>query len=403
MCQVWCVMWCYVIWEDVMWCDVVWCGVVWCGVVWLYCVNVYWDWCSTVCVMLCYGMLCYAIMIWHDMTWHDIPSTKAEATLDKVEQEKLVELEQKEMESLMGESDLGRWMDGGNEELCAMWRWEGESCVRVTHVVCVCVRVCTCVYVCVCRTEAQRHRYSQSITGVQVPYTGVCFQVSAQILSWFVWCNGCLCVYLSVPNCLTDWLIDWLTSSTYLSIYLSIYVCLSVSYVSRLSSAQCQACHTAVLPSQAARTASTAAGGKKKRGAKNMKHIRANCGHWLHHYCLDVMLTTPPFLHQCTVGSCQRKVGHPDWSDDIKQLERAWLLEEAKKRELVSKWGSDSEWQFMWVLWYDVIWYDVMWCTTMYYDVVWCKVIWWNVMWCTVWSGVISCCHVSAVCVVISE
>lgn len=100
-----------------------------------------------------------------------------------------------------------------------------------------------------------------------------------------------------------------------------------------------------------------------------MKHVRSNCGHWLHFHCLDSMLTTPPFLHYCTaeisrnsesisgssakfssggsIGSdktggdggvkCGRKIGHPDWSDDVKHLERAWLMEQAKKRELVSK------------------------------------------------------------------
>jgi hypothetical protein len=77
----------------------------------------------------------------------------------------------------------------------------------------------------------------------------------------------------------------------------------------------------------------TAAGAKKKRGAKNMKHVRANCGHWLHYHCINSMLTLPPFLHYCK--TCQRKIGHPDWSDDVQQLERAWQMEQAKKRELV--------------------------------------------------------------------
>lgn len=104
--------------------------------------------------------------------------------------------------------------------------------------------------------------------------------------------------------------------------------------VDRMSNVKCQACNKALLPSEEQRAVTAASNGKKKRGAKNMTHIRANCGHWLHYHCLDTMLTTPPFLHHCAI--CQRQVGHPDWSDDFKQLERAWLLEQAKKRELVS-------------------------------------------------------------------
>ena len=110
-----------------------------------------------------------------------------------------------------------------------------------------------------------------------------------------------------------------------MSVHTSICMC-------RLSALKCQACNVALLPDQA-QLAATAAGAKKKRGAKNMTHIRANCGHYLHYHCLNTMLTTPPFLHHCV--TCKRQVGHPDWIDDIKQLERAWLLEQAKKRELV--------------------------------------------------------------------
>ena len=108
------------------------------------------------------------------------------------------------------------------------------------------------------------------------------------------------------------------------------YVCV----ILRMSAATCQACNAMLLPTAAALKA-TAEGMKKKRGGKNMRHVRSRCGHWLHYHCLDSMLTTPPFLHHCV--TCERRIGHPDWNDDVPQLERAWQMEQAKKRELVRK------------------------------------------------------------------
>ena len=46
---------------------------------------------------------------------------------------------------------------------------------------------------------------------------------------------------------------------------------------------------------------------------------------------LDTWLTTPPFIRDCPV--CTRRIWHPAWPADHKQLEKAWQKAEAAKRE----------------------------------------------------------------------
>ena len=60
--------------------------------------------------------------------------------------------------------------------------------------------------------------------------------------------------------------------------------------------------------------------------------MRTYCGHWLHFKCLDTWLTTPPFVHNCPV--CDRRIWHPDWPEDHKQLEKAYNAEQARFREI---------------------------------------------------------------------
>eukprot|EP01032_Pedospumella_encystans_P028660 gene28660-32372_t len=60
--------------------------------------------------------------------------------------------------------------------------------------------------------------------------------------------------------------------------------------------------------------------------------MRTFCGHWLHFQCLNEWLTTPPFVRMCPV--CARRIWHPDWPEDHKQLEKAWQANEARKREM---------------------------------------------------------------------
>eukprot|EP01039_Chlorochromonas_danica_P008258 gene8258-9107_t len=96
-------------------------------------------------------------------------------------------------------------------------------------------------------------------------------------------------------------------------------------YVFRLPVEPCQACKRTVLP---ANPDSEAA----KNPKSNNRAMRTFCGHWLHWNCLNEWLTTPPFVRQCPV--CTRRIWHPDWPEDYKQLEKAWQSKEARKREV---------------------------------------------------------------------
>ena len=71
-----------------------------------------------------------------------------------------------------------------------------------------------------------------------------------------------------------------------------------------------------------------------KSTKKKMKPMRTYCGCWYHKSCLNILLTEPPFGIQCPTSKCGRRVFHPDWPGDIKQLEREWAAREAKKREI---------------------------------------------------------------------
>lgn len=94
-------------------------------------------------------------------------------------------------------------------------------------------------------------------------------------------------------------------------------------YVHRLPLEPCQSCSTLVLPEEPA-------GAGAERGPH--RPVRTFCGHWLHHDCLDAWLTQPPFIRQCPV--CDRRIWHPDWPEDHKQLEKAWQVKEARQREM---------------------------------------------------------------------
>ncbi len=87
----------------------------------------------------------------------------------------------------------------------------------------------------------------------------------------------------------------------------------------------CQACQQPVF-------AADPAGEAMCNPHSELRPMRSGCGHWLHFKCLNEWLTTPPFLHNCPV--CSRRVWHPDWSDDVKTMERAWQSKQAKLREM---------------------------------------------------------------------
>jgi len=94
----------------------------------------------------------------------------------------------------------------------------------------------------------------------------------------------------------------------------------------RLPAESCQACKKKVLdptnPSDPSLT----------NPRSNHRPMRTFCGHWLHWDCLNTWLTTPPFIRQCPV--CDRRIWHPDWPADHKQLEKAWQMKAARDREL---------------------------------------------------------------------
>ena len=73
---------------------------------------------------------------------------------------------------------------------------------------------------------------------------------------------------------------------------------------------------------------------KKKSTKKKMKPMRTYCGCWYHKPCLNTLLTEPPFGIECPNPRCRRRVFHPDWPGDIKQLEREWAAKQAKQREI---------------------------------------------------------------------
>lgn len=96
-------------------------------------------------------------------------------------------------------------------------------------------------------------------------------------------------------------------------------------YAARLPLEPCQACKKTALPSDPENEAL-----KNPRSEK--RPMRTFCGHWLHWNCLNEWLTTPPFVRQCS--TCNRRIWHPDWPEDYKQLEKAWQNKEARKREI---------------------------------------------------------------------
>ena len=109
-------------------------------------------------------------------------------------------------------------------------------------------------------------------------------------------------------------------------------------YVLKLPKEPCQKCQERVLALRnhtdgtlAANPPSSGKKGSAEKDKEGLKAMRTFCGHYLHRRCLDEWLTTPPFIRQCP--ACDRRIWHPDWPQDHKQLEKAWQMKEAAKRE----------------------------------------------------------------------
>lgn len=73
---------------------------------------------------------------------------------------------------------------------------------------------------------------------------------------------------------------------------------------------------------------------KQRKKARAQRPMRCYCGCWYHHNCLDKFMTEPPFGAACPTPGCGRRVFHPDWPDDMRQLERAWAAQQARLREI---------------------------------------------------------------------
>lgn len=73
---------------------------------------------------------------------------------------------------------------------------------------------------------------------------------------------------------------------------------------------------------------------KARKAAKLRRPTRTYCGCWYHYDCLGKFMTEPPFGAACLSPDCSRRVFHPDWSSDIRILERGWAMQQARKREI---------------------------------------------------------------------
>ena len=102
-----------------------------------------------------------------------------------------------------------------------------------------------------------------------------------------------------------------------------------VREMQRLVSHICRGCKERVFPANPEELLSS------KNNLK-MQPMRTYCGCWYHKSCLNTILTEPPFgMPQCpTVGCGGQRVYHPDWSTDVKQLEKEWAAKQAKLREI---------------------------------------------------------------------
>ncbi len=113
--------------------------------------------------------------------------------------------------------------------------------------------------------------------------------------------------------------------------------------IQRLPTEKCPCCQSLTLPADPNKLQSlykssseckTAAEKKARKEARAFRPIRCYCGCWYHYKCLNKFMTEPPFGASCPTAGCGRRVYHPDWPGDIKQLERTWASHQARLREI---------------------------------------------------------------------
>ena len=102
---------------------------------------------------------------------------------------------------------------------------------------------------------------------------------------------------------------------------------------------KCPCCNEPVLPKNPSTLSEMYGSSNKKdkqssKEKKKMRPMRTYCGCWYHKQCLNTLLTEPPFGIECPTENCGRRVFHPDWPGDIKQLEREWAASQARMREI---------------------------------------------------------------------
>jgi hypothetical protein len=102
----------------------------------------------------------------------------------------------------------------------------------------------------------------------------------------------------------------------------------------------CPCCNKRVLPAcpDALNSIYTSSSSSKSdnqaKEMRKMKPYRTYCGCWYHKSCLNTLLTEPPFGIECPKACCGRRVFHPEWPGDVKQLEREWAAKQARMREV---------------------------------------------------------------------
>jgi len=113
--------------------------------------------------------------------------------------------------------------------------------------------------------------------------------------------------------------------------------------IQQLPDVYCPKCHQHTLPSDpdelkalyiAASECKTEKEKKKRKETRKKRPVRTYCGHWWHYNCLEKYMTEPPFGASCPADECGRRVYHPDFPDDMKQLERQWAMHQARLREI---------------------------------------------------------------------
>eukprot|EP00571_Detonula_confervacea_P001435 CAMPEP_0172323434 /NCGR_PEP_ID=MMETSP1058-20130122/48732_1 /TAXON_ID=83371 /ORGANISM="Detonula confervacea, Strain CCMP 353" /LENGTH=483 /DNA_ID=CAMNT_0013039429 /DNA_START=76 /DNA_END=1527 /DNA_ORIENTATION=- len=123
---------------------------------------------------------------------------------------------------------------------------------------------------------------------------------------------------------------------------LFVLVTFLVDRVKGLVLQQCPCCEKRVLPVNpdelnSMYVSSSMSTNKDKQASKLKKKMipmHTYCGCWYHKSCLHTFITEPPFGLECPTINCGKRVFHPHWPGDIKQMERDWAARQARMREV---------------------------------------------------------------------